>query len=77
MQEIKHYTQGSFVLLSFYGELLVIYQCSSNFACPCLGASLFGCLFVFRKYFVLDRVLMADMIPLDVTTMLSNFSQEP
>ena len=48
-RKCKHYPQGSFVLLSFYGELLVIYRFSSNFACPYLGASHFGRPPIFRK----------------------------
>ena len=45
----KHYPQGSFVLLSFYEELLVISWFSSNFVSPYLGASHFGRPPVFRK----------------------------
>ena len=41
--------RGSFVLLSFYGELLVIYRFSSNFACLYLGTSHFGHPPVFRN----------------------------
>ena len=42
--------RGSFVLLSFYGELLVIYRFSSNFSCLYLGTSHFGRPPVFRKF---------------------------
>ena len=42
--------RGSFVLLSFYGELLVIYCFSSNFSCLYLGTSHFGRPPVFRKF---------------------------
>ena len=45
-RKCKHYPQGSFVLLSFYEELLVIYRFSNNFACPYLSACLFRCLSV-------------------------------
>ena len=48
-RKCKPYPESSFVLLSFYGELLVIYQFSSNFACSYLGASHFGRPSVFRK----------------------------
>ena len=48
-RKCKHYPQGSFVLLSFYGELLAIYRFSSNFACPYFSVSHFGCPPVFWK----------------------------
>ena len=48
-RKCKHYPQGSFVLLSFYEELMVIYRLSSNFAYPFLSASHFGHPPIFRK----------------------------
>ena len=41
--------RGSFVLLPFYGELLIIYCSSSNFTCLYLGTSHFGRPPVFRR----------------------------
>ena len=41
--------RGSFVLLSFYGELLVIYRFSSNFACLYFGTSHFEHPLVFSE----------------------------
>ena len=50
-RKCRHYPQGSFVLVSFYGELLVFYRFSSNFAYPCLGVSHK----VFIRYFLSVR----------------------